>query len=146
MNISFGRRAPSPRFMPETSEEIYHCPSCGVLVSVASDAERVCGECGYEWGKSLAIAPRMAEQMTATAKGAVVQRNATTRRRPAGLAPVPSDVMTVDEVKAESKTDFLRPTDELVSDDGHKKVVRRRKKRKRIALEPCSSSVDGLSW
>ena len=115
--------------MPETSQGIYHCPSCGVLGSVELDAEQVCGECGYELGKSLTIAPRMAEQMTATAKGAVVQRNATTRRRPAGFAPVPSDVMTVDEVKAESKTDFLRPTDELVSDDGYKKVARRGKKR-----------------
>nr|ADI22620.1 hypothetical protein [uncultured verrucomicrobium HF0500_18J03] len=123
--------------MPETSQEIYHCPSCGVLVSVASDAERVCGECGYELGKSLTITPRMAEQATATAKGAMVQRNVSTRRRPAGrVAPVPSDVMTVDEVKAESKTDSLRATDEIVSDDGHKKVVRRRKKRKSIALGP----------
>ena len=123
--------------MPETSQEFYHCPSCGALVSVEADAERVCGECGYELGKSLAITPRMADQAAATAKGAMVQRNVSTRRHSTGrVALVPSDVMTVDEVKAESKTDSLRPTDELVSDDGHKKVVRRRKKRKRIAFGP----------
>jgi hypothetical protein len=79
----------------------------------------------------------MADQAAATAKGAMVQRNVSTRRHSTGrVALVPSDVMTVDEVKAESKTDSLRPTDELVSDDGHKKVVRRRKKRKRIAFGP----------
>ena len=79
----------------------------------------------------------MAEQATATAKGAMVQRNVSTRRRPAGrVAPVPSEAMTVDEIKVESKADSLRPTDEIVSDDGNKKVVRRRKKRKRIVTGP----------
>ena len=123
--------------MPETSQEFYHCPSCGALVSVETDAERTCGECGYELGKSLSITPRMVEQPTATASGAMVQRNVSTRRRPAGrVAPVPSEGMTVDEIKAESKADSLRPTDEIVSDDGNKKVVRRRKKRKRIVIGP----------
>ncbi|HJM64832.1 MAG: zinc ribbon domain-containing protein [Roseibacillus sp.] len=114
--------------MPETSQEVYHCPSCGALVSVELDVDRVCGKCGYELGKSLAIAPRMAEQTTATAKGAVVQRNATTRPRPVGLAPAPSDVMAVEEAKAERKTESLRPTDEIVSDEGYKKMARLRKK------------------
>ncbi|MEE2734891.1 MAG: zinc ribbon domain-containing protein [Verrucomicrobiota bacterium] len=115
--------------MPEPSQEVYHCPSCGALVSAELDAERTCGECGYELGKSLSITPRIAEQMTATAKGAVVQRNATIRRRPAILAPVPSEAMTVGEVKTEGKTDSQRAPDKIVSDDGYKKLAWRRKGR-----------------
>ena len=46
---------------------------------------------------------------------------------------LPSDVMTVDEAKAERQTDSPVPSDEAVSDNGHRKVVRRRKKRRRVA-------------
>ena len=124
--------------MPETSQEIYHCPSCGALVAMDRNTARICGECGHEFGKSLAIAPRMADHESASAKGGMVQRNMSTRRRTAErVAPVlPSDVMTADEVKAEKKTDSSAASGEVVSDDGHKKVVRRRKKRKGTSFRP----------
>ncbi len=102
------------------------------------DTERICGDCGHEFGKPSDIMPRMVDHKAASAKGGMVQRNMTTRRRPAGrVVPVsPSDVMTVDEVKAERKTGSTSPRDEVVSDDGHKKVIRRRKKRRRTAFGP----------
>ena len=90
--------------MADTSQEAFHCPSCGVLASFAPDAERVCSNCGYELGKPVAITPRMASHGVASSKGGMVQRNVGTRRN-AGeriAAAVPA-VTTMDETRAERK-------------------------------------------
>ena len=123
--------------MADTPQEAYHCPSCGGLASVGPDAKRVCGKCGYELGKPLIITPRMASHGVASSKGGMVQRNVGTRRSAEErVAPAVSAVTTVDEIRAERKTDSRLSTDEVVSDDGHKKVLRRHKKRKRGSFWP----------
>ena len=123
--------------MADTSQEAFHCPSCGVLASIAPDAERVCGECGYELGKPLIITPRMASHGVASSKGGMVQRNVGTRRSSGErVVPTGSTVTTVDETRAERKIDSRLSTDEVVSDDGHRKVLRRQTKRTRSSSWP----------
>lgn len=118
--------------MPELSQEVYHCPACGALASVVTDAEKVCAECGYEFGKPVTISPRSTDQ-NAVADGPLVQRNVSTRRRSERVEPVlPTEVHTVEELQP----DGHYQTDEVVSDDGNKKVVRRRKKRRKVRLGP----------
>ena len=123
--------------MADTSQEAFHCPSCGVLASFAPDAERVCSNCGYELGKPVAITPRMASHGVASSKGGMVQRNVGTRRNSGErvAATVPA-VTAVDETRADRKTDSRLSTDEVVSDDGQRKVLRRQKKRKRSSSWP----------
>ena len=118
--------------------EVLHCPSCGALVPVGADGARVCRECGHEFAKRVAISPRGGDQAAQPGKGRMVQRNVTTRRRIEDRVDpvVPAEVMSVEEVRNEGRTEVVRENDEVVSDDGHKKVVRRRKKRKRVRLGP----------
>lgn len=120
--------------MPETSQEVYHCPSCGALASVEDGAARVCSECGFDFGNPVRISPRSVSQH-ARQRESFVQRDVSLRRSAAGrVEPVlPADIHGMEDVQPESKDGNQ---DEIVSDDGVKKVVRRRKKRRKNRLAP----------
>lgn len=118
--------------MPETSQEVYHCPSCGGLASGdagTDESGHVCSECGFEFHEPVRISPRSLAQ-SPMARGGFVQRDVSTRRVE---AVVPADILMVEEAQPESE---MQSTDKVISDDGRKKVIRRRKKRRRARLAP----------
>ena len=127
--------------MPESSQEVLHCPSCGALAPVESggEDERRCGECGYDFGHSVRLTPRevgLASRATST----FIQRDVSSRRRAAERVEVVINTearasATVVEAETEEGGDGKRQ-DEVISDDGRKKVVRRRKKRRRTRMTP----------
>jgi len=120
--------------MPETSQEVYHCPSCGALASVEGGVARVCMECGFDFGQPVRISPRSVSQH-ASQGASFVQRDVSLQGSVSGrVEPVlPADINTLEEVQPENE-DGNR--DEVISDDGVKKVVRRRKKRRKNRLAP----------
>lgn len=124
--------------MPETSQEVYHCPSCGALAAVdpGESGERVCEECGFEFGKAVRLSPRHAGSQPAN-QGSFVQRNVRSRRRSANrVEPVLPSEPVLSAPPGEDLPTSDHGDDVVVSDDGRKKVVRRRKKRRRARLGP----------
>ena len=77
--------------MAESPMELFRCPACGKVVSLPADAERVCGECGYAFGKPVAITPRGEGNQVADPGGGMVQRDvATTRSSKEWARPAPT--------------------------------------------------------
>ena len=107
--------------MPETSQEVYHCPNCGALGKVDPGEEKVCGECGFEFNSRVVISPRLAEKAAATSKGGMVQRNVRTQRRAAEkIEPVVSAELLSEEETSTEIPETSRYTDEIVSDEVHR--------------------------
>ena len=77
--------------MAESPMELFRCPTCGEVVSLSAGAERVCGECGYEFGKPVAITPRGEGHRLAEPGGGMVQRDvATTKSSKEWARPAPT--------------------------------------------------------
>lgn len=60
--------------------ELFRCPTCGELVPLIADVKRVCGECGHEFRKPVAITPRAEGHRLAEPGGKMVQRDVATSK------------------------------------------------------------------
>ena len=139
------RPLPTP-LMATPSPAVYHCPSCGAVTKVDPDAgaAAVCAECGHEFRRPIRVAPRHSGPR-AEGLGKFVQRDVVSRRRLVErdqsviLAELPPPV-DADKIVSDQGN---RTDEDVVSDDGHKKVVRRRKRKRKTNRRPY---IYGALW
>ena len=72
--------------MDESPVELFRCPTCGKVVSLSAGAERICRECGYEFGRAVMITPREEGQRVVEPTGRMVQRDVSTSKSTQGWA------------------------------------------------------------
>jgi len=138
-----GRRDTGPKTMGRETPAVYHCPSCGSLVSARPEGERPasCNRCGFEFKKRVLIAPRAEAVARRVGKG-FVQRDVQSRRRPtkkAEPAPFQGQQPETSNPPAGGPAGDPQPA-EL---EAPKRLVRHRKKRPRSGLTPV---LFGVGW
>ena len=72
--------------MDESPVKLFRCPTCGKVVSLSAGAERICRECGYEFGRAVMITPREEGQRVMEPTGRMVQRDVSTSKSTQGWA------------------------------------------------------------
>ena len=72
--------------MDESPVKLFRCPTCGKVVSLSTGAERICRECGYEFGRAVMITPREEGQRVVEPTGRMVQRDVSTSKSTQGWA------------------------------------------------------------
>lgn len=113
----------------------FNCPSCGALsqAETGEAGQIVCGECGYEFHKPIRVKPRVAASRTGP-RERFVQRDVVLRRRLHGRAQVtpPTEPPLVQEGTPVPVPvpEGSRRREEVVLEDGTRKVTKRRKKKR----------------
>lgn len=122
--------------MPQASHGVYRCPSCDELTEadVGKDGSLVCAKCGHVSTRKVPPSRKRVSMGLDIGGGSLVQRNVVSRRH-GDQSEVPSPSV-LPEAKAPTlgageEVSATGHRQEVISDDGERKLVRRHKKRRR---------------